>query len=382
VYPKNIQDFHNDMPQIADKRDSRDISLLMDNHSRDININTVSLSAKTKVNQESDRIWDDPKYAHMIKEIQNHLLRKLNKGLLLKSKQAYRQIPWKQLKREDLVNWPNDVRLGQIKHQGKQSLVKLYNNLDRIDFTKEFLDDSKRRPNKDPEIKQIRSEIQNKLLVKLNAGLKTKFISIPWSLIRREDLVNWPNNVPLNNIDKLGIEHLGSLHEHLDLINFTQEFFDRYASKPKDGTKEVNIKDTSLVSVDNQIIDSAHTSPHPIQKDRDLNINKVSLSAKTKFNQKKVRIRDDPKYARMIKEIQNDLLQKLSKGRLLKSKQAYKQLPWNLLKREDFVNWPSDVRLGRIIHQGRQSLVKLYSNLDRIDFTKEFLDRYASKLKD
>ncbi len=91
---------------------------------------------------------------------------------------------------------------------------------------------------------------------------------------------------------------------------------------------------------------------------------------------------DDPKYAYMIKEIQNHLLQKLSRGRLLNSKQAYKQIPWNMLKRDDLVYWPNDVRLGQIMHQGKQSLVKLYSNLDRIDFIKEFLDRYASKLKD
>ncbi len=82
----------------------------------------------------------------------------------------------------------------------------------------------------------------------------------------------------------------------------------------------------------------------------------------------------------MIKEIQNNLLKKLSKGRLLKSKQAYKQIPWKQLKHEDLVNWPNDVRLGQIMHQGKQSLVKLYSNLDRIDFTKQFLDRYESKL--
>ena len=110
----------------------------------------VSLSAKTKGNQNrAHNPYNDPKYARMIKEIQDNLVQKLNKGLLLKSKQVYQKIPWKELKREDFVNWPNDVGLYSIADQGRQSLTKLYSNLDRIDFTREFLDEfAKSKENK------------------------------------------------------------------------------------------------------------------------------------------------------------------------------------------------------------------------------------------
>jgi hypothetical protein len=74
-----------------------------------------------------------------IKEINGHLLQKLNKGRMHKSDMKW--IAWKQLKRTDFINWPDDVRVNRISSaQGKKSLEKLHSTLKSIDFTREFLD--------------------------------------------------------------------------------------------------------------------------------------------------------------------------------------------------------------------------------------------------
>ncbi len=107
----------------------------------------------------------------------------------------------------------------------------------------------------------------------------------------------------------------------------------------------------------------------------------VSVSVKSKLNRKRgsFELHDHPNTTSMKKQIQDNLVQKLNMGLMHKSKEVYKKIPWKYLKREDFVNWPNDVRLGGITHQGKQSLVKLYSNVDSIDFTKDFLDRCAKR---
>jgi hypothetical protein len=247
---------------------------------------------------------------------------------VLKSKHIYKQIPWKQLKREDFVNWPNDVGLYSIADQGRQSLTKLYSNLDRIDFTRDFIDQFARSR------QEIIPEIENNLLIKLNEGLKTNFISMPWYLIKRKDLVNWPIYIPVNYIFTLAKKHLISLHENLDSINFTQEFFDRHAFKPAAAVKDVNFP----ISNDNQMIGAAHTSPPPGQDD-------LQLGRKV-----------------LIAKINLHLLQKLNEA----TRSEQKRIPWEKLAKGDLVNWP-----WRMTYPSRlelKTLKKIHENLDSICF--------------
>ena len=228
-----------DQNDMHSDRLSRDISLfmdnyLMDNHSRDLTINTGSLSAKTKVHQKSVRIkpYNDPKYAYMINEIQNDLLQKLSKGRLLKSKQAlYKKIPWKHLKREDVINWPNDVRLDRISQQGRQSLKKLYSNLDRMDFTKEFLNRYPKRRNTN----LLRDELRSKLAIYFGNKLASRLeeadirrIRIPWGKIKENDIINWPKNFKIGPLSSLPMNGLLALNElaKKDELNFSSEFLD------------------------------------------------------------------------------------------------------------------------------------------------------------
>ena len=223
---------------------------------------------------------------------------------------------------------------------GHESLQKLYSNLDRIDFTQEFLD--RYAPIQDPHIKKIRSKIQKNLISKLNAGLKTKFSSIPWRFIKREDLVNWPNDVPLNNIDKLGIEHLWSLYENLDLINFTQEFFDCYASKDKDGLKD-----------------------KLIQEFKDRNGNSWSNG------------RDELR-SKLAIYLGNKLASRLEVADI-----RHIRIPWGKLKENDIINWPKNVKIGPLSSLPINGLLALneLAKKDELNFSSEFLDFIRESLK-
>ena len=132
------------------------------------------------------------------------------------------------LKRENFFNWPTDVRLGRIIKQGKQSLVKLYSNLHRIDFTKEFLDRYASKP-KDGTKDKLIQEIKEKLLEKLRAGLEREGIdvrinSVPWFILKRDDLINWPVSVPVQIIFKQYQNSIRKIHYNLGRINFTLDF--------------------------------------------------------------------------------------------------------------------------------------------------------------
>lgn len=80
-------------------------------------------------------VYKDPQYATIIKEINEILIKRFNDGTNLNSV----AVPWKEVKRDDLINWPTKVPVFAIYRQGKQSLRLLKSSVDRIRFTQEFL---------------------------------------------------------------------------------------------------------------------------------------------------------------------------------------------------------------------------------------------------
>jgi hypothetical protein len=292
--------------------------------------------------------YDDPKYAPIINQIQNDLVKKLNKGVF--PEQAYNKIPWNKLKRDDLINWPKDVPLERITKQGKKSLEKINSNLERIDFSKDFLDRSRlsRTSFMNAELKDIREEISINLLIKLNEGLKTNFQVIPWGYIKRKDLVNWPDDVPVKKIFWLGKNHLQSLYESLDSINFTQDFFDSWASKPLARLKDVSLptlKDPSLHSIDNQMIDGT---------ERILSLLKENDGRQV-----------------LIDNINRHLLEKLNGAAGVQQK----HIPWAKLVKGDLVNWPSSIRMVRPSQFGLSTLRRIHESLDSIYFNPAAVER-------
>ena len=194
----------------------------------------ASLSEYSALNKKRCRfkLHDDPNMSCMIKEIQDNLVQKFNKGLLLKSKQVYKKIPWKQLNREDFVNWPNDVGLYRITDQKRQSLLKLYRNLDSINFTKECLVRYAKRLKRSPEsnrrdklISKLAFYFQNKLASRLEVA-DIRRIRIPWGKIKENDIINWPKNFNIGTLSRLPVNGLLALNElaKKDELNFSSEF--------------------------------------------------------------------------------------------------------------------------------------------------------------
>jgi hypothetical protein len=88
------------------------------------------------------------------------------------------------------------------------------------------------------------------------------------------------------------------------------------------------------------------------------------------------RVNDHLDMSQIIQAINLNLLIKLNEG----SNTYSDQIPWNRIGRNDMVNWPEDVPVKKILLQGRKNLKEIYTNLDRIQFTKEFLNNWAARL--
>jgi hypothetical protein len=88
------------------------------------------------------------------------------------------------------------------------------------------------------------------------------------------------------------------------------------------------------------------------------------------------RVNDHLDMNQIIQAINLNLLIKLNEG----SNTYSNQIPWNRIGRNDMVNWPENVPVKKIFLQGRKNLKEIYTNLDRIQFTKEFLNNWAARL--
>jgi len=77
----------------------------------------------------------------------------------------------------------------------------------------------------------------------------------------------------------------------------------------------------------------------------------------------------------IIQAINLNLLIKLNEG----SKTYSNQIPWNLIQRKDLVYWPDNAPVKKIMLQGRRNLKIIYSSLDDIKFTTEFLNDWATR---
>jgi hypothetical protein len=76
-----------------------------------------------------------------------------------------------------------------------------------------------------PEFKNMIKDIETALLNKLNAGSNKKFMEVPWIILKKENVINWPQGVPLQNLSHHTKEHLQLLHKLRFIIYFRKEFF-------------------------------------------------------------------------------------------------------------------------------------------------------------
>jgi hypothetical protein len=183
-------------------------------------------------------------------DIKNYIADKLAKKLNVPSM----QVPWSKMTGDDIINWPSDVKVRPLYQMETYEVRKLHNLVkeDQLDFTPEFLGRFKSgrvtkwtsdrwqlrasRLAKAERKSNITKDIETALLNKLNAGTNKKFKLVPWTILREENIMNWPKGLPIGRLSRYTNKRLELLHKLREQIFFSEEFLQRLSDPSFDRT--------------------------------------------------------------------------------------------------------------------------------------------------
>jgi hypothetical protein len=146
----------------------------------------------------------------IIKYLADKLAKKLNASSV--------KIPWSKMKEGDILNWPPGLKFMPISEMNTNELKRLHELIkkDKLDFSSEFLESFDRNA--------IISDIETSLCNKLSAGTNKKFKRVPWSILRKEDIINWPEGIPFERLSRHRMKRLKLLHDLREVIFFSKDF--------------------------------------------------------------------------------------------------------------------------------------------------------------
>lgn len=139
-------------------------------------------------------------------------------------------IPWSEMTAEDVINWPPDVEFVPLFRMNMHGLERLHElaKKDVLDFSPKFLSLKERQLVKSrsatPESLKMIREIETVLCDKLNSGTNKTFRRVPWNIIKKQDIINWPDGVPFYRLSQHSKKHLILLHKLRQVIFFNVEF--------------------------------------------------------------------------------------------------------------------------------------------------------------
>lgn len=297
----------------------------------------LDLNARYVSNHDLNDDNGAPNREQLRSEIRKYFNDKLAKKLNMSSIST----PWSKIKEEDILNWPQDVKFRTVWNLKSQELLKLHKlaEEDKLDFSNEFLTQFKRskvnnnrnrrsdrigvNTNRNKRSDRIgtglRLEIQNYLSDKLAKRLNVSSLNVPWSKIKSEDIINWPQDVKFRTVQQLSTQELETLHELVkeNALDFSPEF---------------------------------------------LRLRELQLRKNEKRRPNLI-----------IKAIETALCKKLSAG----TNVNFKRVPWNIIRKQDMINWPDGVPFLRLSQQGRKRLKLLHKLREVISFSEEFLQRLS-----
>ena len=231
-------------------------------------------------------------------------------------------VKWGQLKKEDMINWPEDLPIQCPKFYKSKELVLLLSQLDKILFTDQYLRDNRNDVNQ-----------QKRIIVEyFNNQLKENNIlghSVKWSQLKKEDIINWPEDLPIKYPNYYKRRELVQLLSYLDKIRFT----DKYLQEHRNYFSQ------------KALLENKQT---PAQK---------------YYHQKSLQIK-----------LVNSHFQNLLHSNGIKPK----LLLWRKLKKDDFINWPDHLPIKAPSIYNLQELQTLLSHLGNIRFTETYLEQYKA----
>jgi hypothetical protein len=161
----------------------------------------------------------------VVKYLQDKLAKKLNVDSF--------RVPWSKVKPGDITNWPADLQVMPVSRMNTIELQRLHKlvKANLLDFSPEFIRlrqvELAEGRSSIPEFQNMIKDIETALLNKLNAGSTKKIMEVPWIILKKENVINWPHGVPLQTLSHHTKEHLQLLHKLRDVIYFRKDHLGR-----------------------------------------------------------------------------------------------------------------------------------------------------------
>jgi hypothetical protein len=146
------------------------------------------------------------------------------------------------MKAEEILNWPLEVKFGSTRTMNIFELARLHElaEEDLLDFSDEFLRFRELQLVKSkaatPESQKIIKDIEKALCNKLNAGTNKNFRWVPWSILKKADVINWPERIPFIRLSRHKKEDLKLLHKLREAISFSNVFLKTLSDRSFDKT--------------------------------------------------------------------------------------------------------------------------------------------------
>jgi hypothetical protein len=131
---------------------------------------------------------------------------------------------------EDIINWPSDVRFVPVYKMNTDEVKRIYELVkdDQLDFSPGLISGLREHLAKSKLSRSINEniirDIEVALCNQLNARTNKKFKKVPWTMLKKEDIINWPKKIPVVRLSQHRRERLNLLHKLRYEFSFREEF--------------------------------------------------------------------------------------------------------------------------------------------------------------
>jgi Zn-dependent metalloprotease len=140
-------------------------------------------------------------------------------------------IPWIKLTRTDFVNWPDGLQIKSPFCYSKDELIFLLSQLEKIRFSDQFLEKQHIIQDESPSVQAAfnkffktaadeRKMISDHFKRQLELN-NIRLDRIGWTKLKKEDFLNWPENIPIKSPHKFNSTEMKIILANLKQIRFS-----------------------------------------------------------------------------------------------------------------------------------------------------------------
>jgi len=260
----------------------------------------------------------------------------------------------------------------------------------------------------------LKSEVVKYLHDKLAKRLNVSTVRVPWSKMKAEDIIHWPQDVDFKQIHNMNKHDLKKLYELAkeDQLDFSPEFLSRFKNMLHKNvvsrwSHEKNALRSDIVKyLHDKLVEKLNVSTFRVPWDQMKSEDIINWPPDVEFKQVHImNIKDLKKLHELAKDdkldfsagflhrfkdmsgdrdkIRSDFRKHMQDKLAKKLNRPSIKLPWSKMKAEDIINWPSGVDFKQAHRVNKHDLTKLHelAKQDKLDFSPEFLSRLQNMLQ-